>query len=392
MKKYLLLLMLILISTVPITAQSTPMPTMPDVALTFPPPVYVLTGEVDLVGTANLSDQSFYFLEYQPLGDDLLPRDGARTLWFPATLPTQTPVIDSLLGAWDTTTAPDGLYALRLTVNTNDGETVYAISSPLRIDNSEVIGIGRLDEDDDINNALLALTATAEAGGGITALATVSPNTNTLEATPTAFADGTLTAEVVVLANLRQGDSTLFAIESGLEPGTMLTVLGQSTRGNNWLLVETANGERGWVAPSVVTLDGSIVAAPPINPPQPPVTPTPTQPPIPDLPDAIVSSVEVDRELRQGEAFQIIVSISNTGRTYLQDSTLFCNVEPMNTSVAIVAGNLQAGTSTRVALPLRLDSGGNQNVNIICKIDMNEEIREINENNNIGNLSVFLNS
>lgn len=389
-----LLALLLIVMAWPAAAQTaTPTPVNLSATITFPPPVYVLAGEVEVAGTANLPNQQFYFLEYQPLGDDLTPRDGERTLWFPATLPAQDAVSDDVLGIWDTATTPDGLYALRLTINLTSGNPVHAAVAPIRIDNSAQTGTVQLDEDDDINNALLALTATAESRASAQPVGTVAPSGSSgLQPTPTAFMDGTLTAEVITLANLRQGDSTLFAIESGLNPGTMLTVLGRSSRGNNWLLVEMADGTRGWVAPSVVTLSGNIIAAPEMPAPVPPVTPTPTAPPIPNLSDAVVTRVEVDRELKQGEAFQIIITLQNIGLQYQQESALFCNVEPMNVSVSTVAGNLQPGATTQVAIPLRLDSGGDSDINIICKIDMNDELDEINESNNTNNFRVRLNS
>jgi hypothetical protein len=377
----------------------TPVPTdTPGVSLTFPPPVYVVGGTVDLVGTVQVTNLVNYFVAYRPLNDDFTPRDGEDTAWFPATLPSRAPVQNGLIGLWDTTTAPDGLYALRLTVNVEPSETLFDVVTPIRIDNSEAAQLPvLLDEDEAINNALLSLTATAEAkGSGVAVVggttATPNPFLQATEIPLTPLNDGPLTAEVVVVANLRQGDSTLFAIKQGLNPGDVLDVLGQSARGNNWLLVVTEDGERGWVAPSVVQLNGSILDAPPINPPVPPVTPTPTAPPIPELPDALVTSVRVDRTIKQGEAFQIIVGIQNAGRQFLPESMLFCNVEPLNVEVAILAGNLQVGASTNVALPLRLDSGGGQDVRIICKLDMNNEIDEINENNNLNSANVFLNN
>lgn len=397
MLKRLFFALILALSTIGIAAQSTPPPSTGSAApveITFPPPVYVLSGEAEIIGTANAEDQAFYFLEYQPLDENsFLPREGDDTDWFPATLPSRTRVIDGQLALWDTSAAPDGLYALRLTVNRNSGEDVFAVVSPLRVDNSAQETISVLDSDEDINNALLALTATAQAGG-TSALPTPSGQGNTapLLATPTAFSAGTLRAEVVVLSNLRQGDSTLFAIERGLERGTVLQVIGRSSRGNNWLLVQTEDGERGWVAPSVVRLNGDINGAPIVEPPRPPVTPTPTQPPVPNLPDAVINTVDVDRELRVGEAFQIFINYSNPGRAFLPESTLFCNVEPMNVEVAVRAGSLQPGASSTSVIPLRIDSGGGQDVRIVCKIDMNEEVAEINETNNINIKIVRLNS
>lgn len=369
----------------------------PTVEITFPPPVYVVGGDAEIVGTANTDNQVSYFLEYRPLGTDLTPRDGEDTPWFPATLPQPRPVTAGVLGVWDTSVAPDGLYELRLTVTLAAGAPLTFIVTPLRVDNASPEPEAPLDEDDAIANALLALTATAGArggGGGAGTFATPAPlgTRDPLAPTPTAgvFLDGEPTAQVIVVANLRAGDSTLFGVVGALDPGTELRVLGRSTR-NNWLLVQTPDGDEGWVAPSVVTLRGSILDIEPVTPPPLPITPTPVPtatPELPDLADAVITSVRVDRDVKEGEAFQIIVGIRNDGVLFLPESQIFCNAEPMNASVAITAGNLQPGTGTNVALPLRLDEGGDTTVTIICRIDMNEAIAEPDEENNFGRTTV----
>jgi hypothetical protein len=365
--------------------------------ITFPPPVFVVGGEADIVGTANVLGQVNYFIEYRPLGDDLLPRDGEDTPWFPATLPRTRPVTDGPLGVWDTTVAPDGLYELRLKINLQNGEPRHVVVSPLRVDNASPEPDGPLDGDDAIASALLALTATAGAGLGAQpgAFATPAPlgTRDPLQPTPTdgiVVLDGETTAQVIVVANLRAGDSTLFGVNAALDPGTELVVLGRSNR-NNWLLVETPDGTEGWVAPSVVTLRGSILDVEPVQPPVPPVTPTPVPtatPEVPPLADAVITSVRADRDVKEGEAFQIIVGVRNDGVLFLPESQLFCNVEPMNASVSVNAGNLEPGGSTNVALPLRLEEGGGSDVTIICRIDMNEFVVEPNEDNNFGRATV----
>ncbi len=363
-----------------------------DVRITLPLPVFTLTGDAEIIGTANAPGQQSYFIEYQPLANDLQPRDGAATLWLPATLPRTQPITDNVLGVWDTTTAPDGLYALRLTVNRAAGGPRYHTITPVRVDNSMQQTFAPFDEEQAINNALLALTATAAAGGGGGGTF-ATPSSSTTNATPaplTGAVDSGVQAQVLVLSNLRRGDSTLFAIREGLPPGTELNVIGRSPR-SNWLLVETPAGERGWVAPSVVQLRGSILDIPPVDPPTPPITPTPTATPIPPLPDAVITNVQVDRELKVGEAFQIIVEIRNAGPVYLPGATLFCNVEPVNVEVSWEMGNLQPGASQTIAIPLRLDDGGGGEVTIICRADMLDAIEEPNEQNNFGQVRVFLN-
>lgn len=392
-----------------ITPAPTRLPVDPNVAISFPPPVYMLGGEVDIVGTANAARQVSFYLEVQPLGSDLEVDTSPNGIWIPATLGQQVAVVENILGTWDTSTVQDGLYALRLTVNRQVGGPVFAISSPLRVDNNApalaavLNTTSALDEDNDINSALLALTATAAANtggsvpaapaGGTVTVPTLAPSGGGLAPTPTDFGLGQLTAEVIVVANLRAGDGTMFSIEGGLEPGTALIVRGRSPR-NNWLFVQTPGSQLGWVAPSVVTLDTPIGTIPIVNPPPRPVVPTATPLPSPipadDLPDGVITAVELDRSPVEGEAFQIIVSIANQGVSVLPSNFLFCNAEPMNAEVATRINNLEAGASDRIALPLRLDEGGGDDIAVICKIDMNDSITETDETNNINRVDTRL--
>ena len=295
------------------------------------------------------------------------------------------------LAALDTTAFDDGLYALRLTVQLGDGGVLSDVVTPLRINNADQ-PTGPLDEDADINQALLALTATAAANDGASApVPTLSRTqaTDAIRATPTAPPSGTgnVTATVLVVANLRAGDGTTFNIVDGLTPGTTLTVVGRSDRGNNWLQVDTPDGTRGWVAPSVVQLDGNLLSLPRV---ESPATPTPIPSPTPNLPDANLRFVDVDRDLREDEAFQILVTIRNDGAQFLPQSQIFCNAEPMNTEVTFTGGGLQPGAQGQFVIPLRLESGGGNNVTIICEFDPNNQVAEITRNNNRASTVRFL--
>jgi len=77
-------------------------------------------------------------------------------------------------------------------------------------------------------------------------------------------------------ANVRSGDSTLYNVILTVTNGTVLPIVGFSTSGSNWLLVDLPNGGRGWIAPSVVQIAGNTSALPRIAPPPPPITNTPT--------------------------------------------------------------------------------------------------------------------
>ena len=132
-----LVLLLILVLALPLVvyAQTPSTPPNPNANISWPPPVYVVRGQFQIRGTANLPNMTNYFIEFRPLNDDLSPQVGAD-VWFPAILPSQAAVQDGVLGTWDTTLIADGLYELRLTVNVSQGNPVFAIVSPLRIQNT----------------------------------------------------------------------------------------------------------------------------------------------------------------------------------------------------------------------------------------------------------------
>ena len=76
-KKRLLLLVLALIVAavgIPISAQSDPAQDNPNAQITWPPPVYVLRGEFEIRGSANVPNMANFFIEFRPLDEQLHPR------------------------------------------------------------------------------------------------------------------------------------------------------------------------------------------------------------------------------------------------------------------------------------------------------------------------------
>jgi hypothetical protein len=106
------------------------------IAITYPVPVLAVSGQVTIAGTVSVPNLSNYFVEFRPLvvvgpGTPTPPEGN----WFPATLPSNRPVTNNVLGVWNTTTAPDGLYELRLVVIAG-GRTQFFRVSPVRILNN----------------------------------------------------------------------------------------------------------------------------------------------------------------------------------------------------------------------------------------------------------------
>lgn len=76
----------------------------------------------------------------------------------------------------------------------------------------------------------------------------------TLEPTATAIP---LLVQSLNFANVRSGPSTEFDVVEVLEPETSRRVLAR-TQSAAWLLIETTNGEGGWISTSVVNVDGDV--------------------------------------------------------------------------------------------------------------------------------------
>ncbi len=381
-RRTLVTLLVLLLAASAVTAQDSGDPT---VQIAFPPPVFVLSGQAQIAGTANAAGQVNYFIEYQPIADNFQAFAGQEDTWLPATLPSSAPVTDGQLGVWDTTAAGDGLYAIRLTVATQNGP-IFDVVSPIRVDNSGATGStappavdnAPLDTDPTVNDALLALTATSEAFNNR------QSGTPVPDQGAAAPSDG-MTAEVLIVANLRAGDSTSFDVIIALEPGTQLEVLGRSPRGTNWLFVRTPQGIEGWVAPSVVNLSGLLTDVPTTG--DTAQQPVATQPPAPtsNEPDGNVVSIQVDRQLTQGVPFQVIVTVRNDGGVLLPTAPILCNVAPQDLEVTFTGGNLQPGAQGQFVVPLRVNTGGGADIDIACIFDPANTIPEADESNNTNN-------
>jgi hypothetical protein len=210
-------------ATAPATAAATSASSV-DVMITSPQIVSELHGIIPVRGTANMAGMRSYFLETRELGDDASAPSGSGG-WTPATLSASAMVQNNILGSWDTTLIPDGLYELRLTVTTSSPAPTYFVVSPLRISNAEYL---------------------------------------TMTPMPTQLASGTSNSAphitAALTANVRSGDSTLFSVIGFLLRGSSVPILGISNSG--WYYIQLADGSKGWVAPSVGVVTGDISTIP----------------------------------------------------------------------------------------------------------------------------------
>ena len=229
----------------------------PTAEFSWPPPVYVLQGKVSLLGTANLAGMAGYFIEYRALDEDLTVP--ATRAWLPITLPTSIPVVDDVLGTWNTGKVADGLYELRLNVLMAGAAAMHLTLGPLRVEN-------------DVMAAVEPAVAEEMAAEDVTPVPDETPR---------------VTARVN--ANVRAGDSTSFRPIDALLAGETAPILGVSSRGTAWYQIALPNGRRGWISHVVVIVSGATDNLPRIKPPPVPVRPTATPVPVPAIrPDLVV--------------------------------------------------------------------------------------------------------
>src|SRR5260221_8572255 len=302
-------------STTPSTFES-------GVVITSPVLVSELHGQVEVLGTANIPNMSNYSLEIRGLNDDAsLPTDTVP--WFPITAAMPGPVQSDVLVVWDTTTAPDGLYELRLTVTTDNALSVSHVVTPLRINNAPFI----------------------------------TPTPTPAQPTATAVTpDTTPRVTATVTANVRSGDSVLYPAIAFLVLGDSARVLGISSTGSGWYYIQLANGTLGWISPFVVAPSGdfsgvSAVTAPPL-----PVLPTAT--PIPVAPNLLLNGIALNPGTPScGETFNVVLNVTNTGNGRSDATTAFVQDVHLASGAVITSGAgfvpaLDPGGNITVSVPL----------------------------------------
>lgn len=106
----------------------TPLPLPVNIAILSPVPGNVVSGNVQVLGAATHPQFLQYQLEYGPD-----PNPG--NLWFPATTAIQSPVLNGLVGIWNTNATQDALYQLRVRVYLRDGSTLTTVVNNIRVQN-----------------------------------------------------------------------------------------------------------------------------------------------------------------------------------------------------------------------------------------------------------------
>lgn len=351
----------------------------PDANISWPPPVYLLRGEVEIYGTANLPDMTNYFLEFRPI-EALSAESDAESAeeeadfevrWFPMTLPSGIPVIEDALGAWNTETTEDGLYEIRLTINVTDDDPTEFIVGPIRIENNPPDFI-------DVEPVVQA-TPTSPA-----------PDRPTLAPSPTEL-DSTPLVTARLNANVRSGDSTDYPVIGTLFENQSARVVGRSSSGSGWYYIELDDGDRGFIAPSVVDASGDLRTVPRIDPPPPPFTPTPLPTATPvasgNLSGSVPSLTPATPVCNQ--QFEVLVNITNNGttRTTGEATVVIQDVHVatggVQATITRVVPALDPGANFVVGGPLTVSTFFNDEHRIVVTIDQGNRVAETNENDNI---------
>ncbi len=217
--------MLILLLSILWTQPASAAPSMQDTTweITAPTEGAIISGEVEIRGTASHPNFSSYGVLYAPG-----PRPTADSQWVPVAFGVQTMVVNGSLATWDTTQVPNGQYTLALAVYEVDNETPYLqFVNNLTIQNEEATPTPSPTPSPTVDpNA--APTATPESGGVI-APTIEQPPTATPRATPTLGAAGLTDDEGNGEAEEASGfGANLFSIEeikSAFWSGVWIAVL-----------------------------------------------------------------------------------------------------------------------------------------------------------------------
>lgn len=370
-----------------------------DIAISFPPPVYLIRGAIDIVGTVAIDDLASYRVEFRPLelpdpaADDATQtvedEDPAQAPWFPATLPGTTAIQEGVIGTWNTSTARDGLYEIRLVVTGTDDTQQFFRVSPLRVENdAPEFLLDDAPEDDanvDADRPDLPPTPTQLAGF-------VRP---TLAPTPTALNTGQPTVTALADANVRRGDDTAYDRVDAVFEGEQAVVIGISSFGSGWYYIETARGRRGFIAPSTVRFSGNAASLTLIDPPPPP-TPPATATPVTRA-NLQVTGLSLDPfPPNCGEAFNISINVANTG-TGPTSASGSLRVVDRHLRTASEQGTtlggfpiIQPGQSFVVVAALTINTFFEEGHEIVVELDHLGQIAETNEGDNRSTLTYTL--
>lgn len=270
------------------------------VEIAWPPPVTEIWGSSDIMGTAAVPGMAYYYLEYLPLNPDLSQPDSAP--WIPLTIAIEKTVTGGVLAAFDTTQVPDGLYALRLVVNTLDGDRLTDVVTPIRVNNARY---------QQVREAIMA-EALAEPTAQPTVEITAAPEAGKIMIYPAA----PITAVNVRRCDLVDNFRCAYVASLTTEGAEVLAV---SSNGSGWYQARVPSGVVGWVSPTVTAVTGDTSSLPRVQPPAPLAPQPPTAAPLSVIPNGI--AIEGGRATC-GQNFNVQINVNNTGNVASQPGSV----------------------------------------------------------------------
>ena len=217
--------------------------------------------------------------------------------------------------------------------------------------------------------------------------------------------DGVCRALVNVGLNFREGPSTDFERIRVLQSGTLAPIVGRLGNNTWWQL--NLNNTIGWVSAEFTTEFGICTNVPVVAQPTaiptvttaPTVTPRPTATDDPDngnggnnsgQPDLIVASISGDRSVvipssvsSTTETYTVRIQNTGTGRAGQFASSVFVN--SIERDLGVVA---ELGASATRDFTIQLEFTENTTVNFEVVVDVDNQVDEISEVNNRGQISI----
>ena len=362
----------------------------PEAHISWPPPVYVVRDNVDIRGTVMLAAMRNFFIEFRPLMLGMMADDADDNPWLPGTLPRIETVDDDILGSWNTVTLRDGLYELRLTINTGGDEPEHYRVSPIRVENSPPAFMAEQQV-----AAVEAPETRPEEQVEVPVEEQVEEQASEPEPEPTD--DPRPRVVATVNSNVRAGDSTQYAVIGHLLEGDSALIKGLSSFGTGWYYIELPNGRSGFIYPHIVTTQGDLGNLPRINPPPLPPTPIPVPTAVPPPPqpqstgaDLVFQQVVVNpHPVDCKETYRIDVIVRNAGsgaatsggNILVSDRGLNGTAQAQTTNIAF--GPLAPGHTTAVYGHLTPTVHFDTMHHINLQLDSNNQVAESNEGNNL---------
>lgn len=198
---------------------------------------------------------------------------------------------------------------------------------------------------------------------------------------PTATLEGVWVKVTANTLNVRSGPGFEFDRIGQVKAGELFRVLG-AIADYSWLVIDYQGGI-GWVKTEYTEVLGdinlvSVIASPP--------TPTPAAPTLPPNPDIVIDAVLLSpTQPIPGKPFTATVTVRNAGGGAAGQFAVAATWEPGGVYTATFVPGLAGGQTTQAQLTATVTGTGVFQVAVVA--DLNKEVAELNEDNNLFNVS-----